>query len=531
MATIFFMRQIFTLVLCIFSLTAQGQDTYLVYLNQEKIEYEANPALSPASIEKRLNNRLAIDHRDFRISKNTLVQLKSFGIIKSQSRWLTACIMEMTEQNANAIRSMDLVLRVIKLKSLSSKKISNSKLEATFTEKEYGQMYAQVKMHEGQVLHDQGFQGQGLKIAVFDAGFSELPTIQSFRHLFMENRVFPTYNFVFDTSNVFGYDGHGTAVLGCMASYLVDTIVGAAPKADYYLFVTEDSRSESKVEEVNWALAAEMADSIGVDIIQSSLGYSIFDDPATNYKPQEMDGKTAISSIAANIATSKGILVISSAGNSGNNSWRIINAPADVEDVVAVGAVNYDRSITNFSSRGYNAKGIIKPNVCAVGRGTALFANKGNVSYGNGTSFASPTIAGLAACLWQKNRTWSAQEIRSAIYLASDRFASVNSDYGFGIPDFSKATRPILVNSDTAQLKIFPNPSSKSVIVEFHSPIIEDRVEVVIYSFNKIVKRTSIGVKKGLNQLYLDVDGLAAGLQFVRIQLNNSNIWGKFLKN
>jgi subtilisin family serine protease len=525
------MRYFFILFLCFYSWTVKGQDTYLVYLKQDKIQYEANPALSSVSIEKRLNNRLPIDHRDFRISNNTLQQLRSYGIVKCQSRWLTACAMEMTEQNAKAIGSIDIVLRVIKLKSLSSKKASNSKYETTYTEKEYGQMYAQVKMHEGQALHDQGFQGQGQRIAVFDAGFSELPTIQSFRHLFIDNRVFSSYNFVYDTSNVYGYDGHGTAVLGCMASFLQDTIVGTAPKADYYLFVTEDVRSESKVEEVNWALAAEMADSIGVDIIQSSLGYSTFDDPATNYKPHEMDGQTAISSIAANIATSKGILVVSSAGNSGNNSWRIINAPADADDVVAVGAVNYDRSITNFSSRGYNSKGVIKPNVCAVGRGTALFVNNGNVSFGNGTSFASPTIAGLAACLWQQNKTWSAQKIRSAIYLASDKFASVDSDYGFGIPDFSKATRPILVNSDTAQLKIFPNPSSKSVILEFYSTVAEDRVDVVVYSFNKVIKRTSIDVKKGLNQLYLDIDGLAAGLQFVRIQLNNSNIWGKFLKN
>lgn len=531
MATIFFMRYTFTLFLWIISMTAQGQDTYLVYLKQDKVEYEAYPAMSPASIEKRLKNQLPIDHRDFRISNNTLQQLNTYGTVKSQSRWLTACAMEMTEQNAKAIGSIDLVLRVIKLKSPSSKKTSNSKFETTFTEKEYGQMYAQVKMHEGQSLHDQGFQGQGLRIAVFDAGFSELPVIQSFQHLFIDNRVFSSYNFVYDTSNVYGYDGHGTSVLGCMASYLADTIVGTAPKADYYLFVTEDSRSESKAEEVNWALAAEMADSIGVDIIQSSLGYSTFDDPATNYKPQEMDGQTAISSIAANIATRKGILVVSSAGNSGNNSWRIINAPADAEDVIAVGAVNYDRSITNFSSRGFNSAGVIKPNVCAVGRGTALFVNNGVASFGNGTSFASPTIAGLAACLWQKNKTWSAQEIRSAIYLASDKFASVDSDYGFGIPDFSKATRPILVNSDTSQLKIFPNPSSKSVVLEFHSTVVEDGVDVVVYSFNKIVKRTSIGVKKGLNQIYLDIDGLAAGLQFVRVQLNNSNIWGKFLKN
>jgi serine protease AprX len=249
----------------------------------------------------------------------------------------------------------------------------------------------------------------------------------------------------------------------------VDSLIGTAPLADYWLFRTEDIGSEFPIEEDNWVAAAEMADSIGLDIINSSLGYSLFDDESYNYSYPDMNGNTARISRAANIASQKGILVVTSAGNSGDDAWHYITAPADADGILTVGAINAEKEHAWFSSYGPSYDGRVKPNVVAIGE-QSTFANiSGGVNQGNGTSFASPIMAGLMACFWQAHPKLSVPELINHVQQSSSHFYNFNDSLGFGIPDFWKAHES-LSNWNTGAnssmpIVIYPNPSNDGVFM------------------------------------------------------------------
>jgi len=262
----------------------------------------------------------------------------------------------------------------------------------------------QLDMINSRCLHYEDFWGEGIDIAVFDAGFNNADSIQAFQHVFDEERLLSTYDFVEKDTYVFDEDdsSHGIIVWSTMAAVLARQYMGTAPKANYHLFKTEDISSETLVEEYNWVSAAERADSLGVDIINSSLGYSLFEDSLESHIYADMDGNTTPISIAADVAASKGILVVTSAGNSGTKPWTYITAPADADSVLSVGAVKADRRKTNFSSFGPSSDGDIKPEVAALGDKTITIKSNNELGMSSGTSLASPLIAGMAACLWQK---------------------------------------------------------------------------------------------------------------------------------
>jgi subtilisin family serine protease len=386
-------------------------------------------------------------------------------------------------------------------------------------------------LHSGKVLHDAGFEGQGMKIAVFDAGFDRVDKIESFKHLFNSGRIFPVRNIVENTPNLYTLDGHGTAVLGCMASFVNDSIVASAPKASYYLFITEDPRSETRVEELNWAVAAEMADSIGIDIINSSLGYHQFDDPSQNYSRDDMDGKTTIISKAAAIAVEKGIIVVNSAGNHGNKEWNIVTAPADAEGVISVGALDINSSLADFSSRGYYKSNSIKPNIVGVGKGTTLYYDLGTYHYGSGTSFSTPLLAGLIACFWQKNRSLNPFELRSIIYSLSTNYSTPNLEIGFGIPKFDKELNLNSIKMKERTLSVYPNPSQGNTILEISSWESIENVEIQVFFGNKAVLSNKINVVKGVNHIFINTDNYAKGLYFIKVKLGNYHLEERYIKN
>lgn len=299
----------------------------------------------------------------------------------------------------------------------------------------YGNATAQNKQVGIDQLHEMGYAGKGVRIAVFDAGFNSFSLINRDNQLFKRCVIGGSRNFVDPSKTVYINDEHGLSVISCMATHSPGNYVGAAPEATYFMFVTEDARAESKVEEVFWLMAAEFADSVGTDIINSSLGYNEFDEEALNYTYNDMDGRTSIISQAAHIAVNKGMVVVSSAGNEGDKSWKFISAPADVSNVISVGAVDNQGRLAMFSSQGPTADKRIKPDIVATGEGTFVVSNTGLIYRTNGTSFASPIISGLIACLLQAHPQSTPAQIQSVLQMSGDRYNKPDQHFGYGIPD------------------------------------------------------------------------------------------------
>lgn len=314
-------------------------------------------------------------------------------------------------------------------------------------------------------------------IAILDGGFPSVDENAAFAYLRDHNRIAGTWDFAGAVPNVYNYSAHGTQCLSAMAANLPGEMVGTAPEAAYLLLRTEEAYWEKPIEEHNWVAAAEYADSAGADIISSSVGYNTFDDPAYNHTYAQLDGKTTIIARAAAIAATKGILVVCAAGNEGATSWHTLLTPADADNVLTVGAVSNDHLIADFSSRGPSADGRIKPDVVSYGVATQLIGTNGQVMSGSGTSFATPIIAGLAACLWQAFPNATNLQVLHAIKASSDRYSRPYNDYGYGIPDFKTAFDILLssVLTDSTQvqlhstwLKALPNPFTSTIKTYMH---------------------------------------------------------------
>jgi serine protease AprX len=323
-------------------------------------------------------------------------------------------------------------------------------------------------------------------------------------------------------------------------------LVGTAPDATYYLFSTEDNANEGLPEEYNWAMAAEMADSLMSEnaIITTSLGYSNgFDIPNTNHTYQDMDGNTTPITIAADLAASKGFLVINSAGNSGNDPWRYITAPSDGDSVLCVGAVDSSGLVVGFSSRGPSADGEVKPNVCAQGSAVAGVNVFENIVKINGTSFSCPIIAGMAACLWQAFPDKSNMEIFYAIEKSAHLYAKPNNDYGYGIPNFylanlylldEKLAELYLINQNVGEneLVIIPNPVSESFHFILKNEDLESAYNVKIYNFKgELMKSQDFIKNEDLNVYFFeDITSLSSGSYFLSIKTRNGRFQSKFIK-
>jgi hypothetical protein len=319
---------------------------------------------------------------------------------------------------------------------------------------QYGRSATQVQLHKGQFLHNLGLRGDSLIIGMLDAGFFKYTSLPAFDSLMAESRVLDTWDFVAGETSVAEDNSHGMQCLSVIAANIPEVFVGTAPKASFYLYRSEDDRTEKLIEEFNWVCAAERVDSAGGDIISSSLGYSVFDGGVGNHSYADLNGDSTIAALGADMAAKKGILVVSSAGNSGNESWKYINTPADGDSVLAVGAVDASGAVASFSSYGPAANGRIKPEVASVGAGTILQGANGAVVTGNGTSFSAPNIAGLAACLWQGFREATNMEIIAALQQSGSAAATPDNRIGYGIPDMQKAAGILLKKYIQATLSV-----------------------------------------------------------------------------
>jgi len=332
----------------------------------------------------------------------------------------------------------------------------------------YGLSATQVNMLNGQALHSNGFLGDGFEIAVLDAGFYNVNIHPIFDSLRIHNRILGTKDFVNPSSDIFAGHIHGMMVLSIMGGYADGHLVGTAPHARYWLIRTEDASSEQLVEEYTWAAGAEFADSAGADIINTSLGYTTFDVPSQNHTYSDLDGQTTVITLAANMAASKGMAVVVSAGNEGASPWYYISAPADSPNVLTVGAVDGNRDKAAFSSFGPTADGRVKPDVCAMGVGTIIATTDGQIGSGNGTSFSAPLISGMLACLWQAKPNLTVSELMESVVSTSSSFNSPNNEIGYGIPDFALAM-PVKTPDNKPNVRIYPNPFNSWV--QIHLPL------------------------------------------------------------
>ncbi len=478
-----------------FSLKGQtAPDKYWIQFTDKSFsEYSTdNPQefLSPKAIERRVKHSVPIADNDLPVSRFYTDSLEKLGLeILNRSKWFNAVTVYTTD---NALMDTLHLLGFVagKQKVAGIRKTapeSTGKLPADFMSVrqfkktttdyyQYGSSGNQVWMMNGNFLHNLGYRGNGMDIAIIDAGFKNANSVSSLAHLYLDGRVLGTHDFVSAGTSVYTQHQHGTNVLSVIAGNQPGTLIGTAPEASYWLLRSEDDMSEYLIEEDNWISAAEFADSAGVYIINTSLGYTVFDDPSMNHTYQDMDGKTTRISKASGIAASKGILIFVSAGNEGNRSWRYISAPADNDSVIAVGAVNAQRNYAVFSSTGPTSDGRIKPDLTAQGQTVVLQSEWGSIMTGNGTSFSSPLVAGLAACLWEAFPQAKSWEIKKAIIKSSSLFKNPDNFRGHGIPDFEKAY--MLLDSSYKEppgkiqiAKAFPNPFSDQLFLEIMVPL------------------------------------------------------------
>lgn len=450
--------------------------------------------LSEKAIARRLKHNISFDVSDLPVYEPYIRESLTKGVeVLSRSRWLNCIVIKADAEHAGMLAQKNFVASVrpiayedYDLKDLPVKSPveirespdNNSSIQTKSANAyNYGAAAGQINMIKGEYLHNLNYCGQGMTIAVLDNGFSKVDVLPAFDSLRLNNQILGTKDFVTPGANVFDpYGGlHGTMVLSTMASNLPGVIVGTAPKASYWLIHTEDNNGESFIEEYYWVSGAEFADSVGADIINSSLGYTTFpNSPEYDHTYADMDGNTCVSTIGADMAAKKGLLVVNSAGNSGGSSWFYIGAPADGDSVFTIGAVDASGVVTYFSSRGPTYDGRIKPDVAAQGQGTAIYSwnassPNGAVFYGSGTSFSAPIIAGMSACLWQSSPSKSNMTIIDYIRNTSNNAQHPDSLTGWGIPDFEKAHA--MLTSGTPELSqanhlfVYPNPFVNALTV------------------------------------------------------------------
>jgi serine protease AprX len=411
--------------------------------------------LAERAIQRRIRYNIAIDSLDLPVSSKYIDSLRTAGNITvlSTSKWLNQVLIETTDQNAlKKIQSFSFVKATRGVGYRSINNLINDKFkeptaavsptakrmeEVSDNTYNYGNNFGQVHIHQGEFLHNKGYHGETMQIAVLDAGFRQYKTITAFDSIRINRQVLGERDFVAFDNSVNEDDSHGMHCLSILSANWPGKMVGTAPKASYWLLRTENATSEYPIEEHNWVVGAEFADSAGSDMISTSLGYTTFDDPSFNHTYNDLYKNSTMVSQGAAIATRKGMIVCASAGNEGAGSWKYISFPADVDSVCTVGAVNTLGVIAGFSSYGYPGK--VKPNIVSVGAGTVIASLNNEPTTGNGTSYSNPNVAGLIACLWQAFPRFSNMKILDAVYKSSDKYNSPDNRYGFGIPNFKTA--------------------------------------------------------------------------------------------
>jgi len=482
--------------------------------------------LSEKAIERRNKAGITVpDSKDLPVWQGYTNQIKTLGYtLHSTSKWMnTALFKTINKADINTLLALPFIKDVKEVKSPGAKSLYKNKLDFSIVAADNTPFDRPVTMVNGYPLLNSGFDGKNILIAVLDGGFLNADIISSLNHIRGRNGIRSTRDFVNLRDNVYDASTHGTAVLSILAGVIPGSLQGTAPGADYLLLKTEDVNSESPYEEDLWAAGAEYADSSGADIITSSLGYFMFDDASLNYKHSDLDGNTAFVTIAADIAASKGILVVNSAGNERNKDWKRIIFPSDGDSVLASAAVDGNNLISAFSSAGPASDGRVKPDNATLGVSVAIQVSDGPVARGNGTSFSCPVLSGMAASLMQAAPYALSIDIIDALHKSSDRYNSPDSLYGYGIPDMVEALNILqkkYIVVPEKQSVAGPNPTKGDIEIIFQEPQPELSVEIITME-GKIIYTKNYNDYAGRTIIINELQNRPQGIYFIRLKTIN----------
>lgn len=521
---------LYVTILCIAHQAAAQVNRYMVFFKDKAgTPYSiSNPGefLSAKAIQRRIKHLTSATETDLPVSPSYVDDVRNAGAtVLYTTRWMNGALVQCDAALLPTLLALPQV-ETIEFVAPGARPVNggrNGRIKFK-TGHQDDAATPQLTMVGIDQMHADGFRGENITIAVFDGGFSGADSSVPFQHIFNEGRFNATvsHDFVYGGSDVFRHDDHGTQVWSVIAAFQDGVFTGGAYNANFQLYVTEDVDTEYRIEEYNWLIAAERADSAGVDIINSSLGYNIFDDPIMDYLPENMNGTTAVISRAANLAAERGIIVVTSAGNEGAKPWRIITAPADAEKAVAVGNINFSGIKSPSSSFGPTADGRIKPDVVAPGTLVKVIRANGTIGSASGTSVAAPLVTSLLAGVWQKYPHLFNIRLIEALKISGSQGASPDNALGYGLPGYQALSQYFDQDIEPLTIQVYPNPVlNDTLIIETSNPIMFP--EVSYFVSNSTGQAISTGTARFTfnNPRYqVGLSGLYPGLYFLRIHAN-----------
>jgi len=533
------------LVLTILSIqqgVAQSQDAWVFFADKENVEVSlADPILimTQEAIDRKELHGTAIDERDVPVNENYITQIKNAtGItVRSKSKWMNCVYIIGSQPNIEALLDFPFVTNV-EYADKSLNLFPGAPIENKFSLEEagqniiynYGAATNQIEMLSGDYLHELDYSGEGMIVAVLDAGFPSIDTNPGFQKMRDENRILGTYDFEARTENVDGTSSHGFVTSSDIGGFLQNEFVGTAPQASFYFFVTEYTPSETPVEEAWWVEALERSDSLGVDVVNTSLGYRGYDNPNYNHTYEDLDGQTTFSARGANIAFDKGMILVTSAGNGGNTSFPTVGTPGDSPGTLTVGAVNSNGIYVAFSSIGPTVDGRVKPDVMAQGSNAAVINTGGNIDFSSGTSFSSPIMAGVITCLWQSRPDVPNGHIMQIVRESANLYNNPTDQMGYGIPNFENAylaLQELGLEDDflMSNFALYPNPVTSKINISFPEGISNGTFTIYSILGNKVL---STEISRNLNSV--NMESLNSGMYIASINSNNKQISFKIIK-
>lgn len=528
----------------LFGLVAQAQDRYAVFLKhkpQAGLTLQ-NPQgfLSPKAIQRRDREGIKADSLDLPVSVKYLNEVaKIANYVLYASKWMNAVVLVTDQAGVTKLKALPYVEKVelvakgflpnpgarIKYKTFASVTLETNCESPKLNTRELAVANNNYDLQNQMIgidkMHKEGYTGKGVTVAVFDAGFPGVKTASPFAHLFANKQILGQRDFVRPwNAEVFMDNQHGTNVLSLIAANEPSKLVSGAYDSDYILVITEEVATEYRVEEFNWVRGAEYADSLGVDIINSSVGYWDFDDPAMNYTVADLNGKTSVITKGATIAAQKGILIVNSVGNYGARGKSSLVAPSDANGILSVGSVNANLVRSDFSSQGPTADGRFKPELVAFGQSPVLVRFNGTVGNSSGTSFSAPQIAALAAGLWEAKPEWTKNELIENILRSATQYEKPDNLLGYGIPDFFKALYGEILSveeEESIEWKVYPNPLAMDEITIHFGTGLSSTFELIDLTGKALIQNELTRVDSK-SPYRVRLDGIKPGLYLIQMR-------------
>ena len=555
------MKELLTSVIFLFVIAGFSQQIpqkyFVAFTDKNGTPYSiTNPQafLTQRAIDRRAAQGIPIIEEDLPVNPTYVAGVAATGVeVFTRCKWFNGITVEVNDDAVlSSIQALPFVQSVTRVTSYNSKKgpemdwkcLREEELRETGGNEvnqspassmnyNYGPSFNQIHMLNGDLLHDMGYRGQGKVIAVLDGGFKHVDTEPCYDSLWANNQILGTRDFVNPGGNVFQENSHGTAVLSTMGCCIPGALIGTAPKASYWLIRTEDMNSENIVEEYNWVVGVEMADSVGADVINSSVGYTTFDNGWMNHTCEDMNGYTNPSTRGANIAASKGMALSIAAGNDGGSSWTCVSSPSDALEALSIAGTDASGNYAYFSSTGIVDGNYVKPNIAAQGLYPWVAYPDSAMGGGIGTSFSSPINAGMIACLWQARPNLDQHALRMVIQESASQFANPDIYLGYGIPDYYNAlTVTKVIEHRENGFQVYPNPFSDSFTILSGSAM-SGNVEISLITITgQIIQKRDRTIAAGESSPIIinDLSWIKPGIYLLKISSGGAAAYRQLIK-